>query len=241
MKFHVVTLFPEMFQSVLSGSILGRAIDVGHLSVDFVNPRDFALDTHRTVDGPPYGGGPGMVLMVPPLYKAVESIRNQYPTGGQPPTVLMTPQGAPFKHSDASRLATYDALTLVCGHYEGVDERFVEHCVDFEISVGDFVLTGGEIPAMAVIDAVARLVPRVLGDDQSAEIESFSRGNRGLLDAAVYTKPFEFQGWRVPEVLVSGDHAAINRFRRSSSACKTLERRPDLMEGWSNQHNPDQL
>ena len=241
MKFHVVTLFPEVFLSVVSGSILGRAIDAGHLSIEFVNPRDFTSDNHRTVDAPPYGGGPGMVMMAPPMFGAVESISRQYPKGKQPPTVLMTPQGARFDQSAASQLADYAAVTLVCGHYEGVDERFVEHCVDLEVSIGDFVMTGGEIPAMAVIDAVTRLVPGVLGDTHSAEIESFSEGNRGLLETAVYTKPVEFRGWRVPDVLISGDHAAIERFRRTSAASKTLERRPDLMTGWGADSESDQL
>lgn len=240
MKFHVVTLFPEVFPSVLSGSILGRAIDAGHLCIEFINPRDFTSDNHRTVDAPPYGGGPGMVLMAPPLFEAVESIHRRYPKGKRPPTVLMTPQGVRFDQSTASQLADHAAVTLVCGHYEGVDERFVEHCVDLEVSIGDFVMTGGEIPAMAVIDAVARLIPGVLGDSHSAEIESFSEGSRGLLEAAVYTKPVEFRGWRVPDVLISGDHAAIERFRRTSSASKTLERRPDLMTGWGNDKESNQ-
>ena len=240
MKFHVITLFPEVFNSVLTGSILGRAIGAGHLHVEFVNPRDFTSDAHRTVDAPPYGGGPGMVLMAPPLFKAVESVRQEYPKENQPPTVLMTPQGAPFDQSIASQLVSYETVTLVCGHYEGIDERFIEHCVDMEVSIGDFVMTGGELPAMAVIDAVTRLIPGVLGDSQSAEIESFSEANGGLLDAAVYTKPVEFRGWRVPDVLVSGDHAAIQRFRHTSSATRTLERRPDLMTGWGKGHMSDQ-
>ena len=239
MMFHVVTLFPEMFASVAGASILGRAIDAGHVSVELVNPRDFTHDSHRTVDAPPYGGGPGMVLMAPPLFDAVEAVRRQYAQHEQPPTVLLSPQGTQFNQRIAGQLANEKTLILVCGHYEGIDERFVEHCVDLELSLGDFVMTGGELPAMAVIDAVARLVPGVLGDASSANVESFSDGNRGLLDAAVYTKPADFRGWRVPDVLVSGDHAAIERFRRESSATRTLKRRPDLMKGWTSDNDGD--
>ena len=232
MKFHVVTLFPEMFESVLDSSIIGRAIEAGHITVEFTNPRDFARDPHRTVDAPPYGGGPGMVIMAPPLFDAVESIRAAYPSDADPPSVLMSPQGIAFNQEIAQELAAQDALILVCGHYEGVDERFVMHGVDLEISIGDFVITGGELAAMTVIDAVARLIPGVLGDGQSSAIDSFSKGNSGLLDSAVYTRPATYRGWRVPEVLLSGNHADIQQFRRSSAAARTLDRRPDLMTGW---------
>lgn len=235
MKFHVVTLFPEMFDSVLNTSIIGRAVRSGRITVEFVNPRDFTRDNHRTVDAPPYGGGPGMVLMAPPLFDAVESVLDQYPDGERPLTVMMSPQGERFDQSAAEELAQRDALILVCGHYEGVDERFVEHCVDLEVSLGDFVLTGGEIASMAVIDAVARLIPGVLGDDTSPAHESFASEVGGLLESAVYTRPAIFRGWRVPEVLLSGDHSAVEQFRRSSSATRTLKRRPDLMRGWNNE------
>lgn len=235
MKFHVVTLFPEMFESVLTGSILGRAIGHDLIEVDFVNPRDFARDAHRTVDAPPYGGGPGMVMMAPPLVDAVESIWARYPDADRPQVVMLSPQGVPFDQSAARSFAARPSLILVCGRYEGVDERFVEQCVDLELSVGDFVLTGGEIAAMAVIDAVARLVPGVLGDDDSSHVESFSAGTGGKLEAAVYTRPATYRGQRVPEVLLSGDHAAVEQFRRTSSAERTLKRRPDLMEGWTPQ------
>ena len=235
MKFHVVTLFPEMFDSVLNTSIIGRAVRSGHITVEFVNPRDFTSDSHRTVDAPPYGGGPGMVLMAPPLFDAVESVLDQYADGERPLTVMMSPQGERFNQRASEELAQRDALILVCGHYEGVDERFVEHCVDLEVSLGDFVLTGGEIPSMAVIDAVARLIPGVLGDDTSPAHESFASEVGGLLESAVYTRPATFRGWRVPEVLLSGDHSAVEQFRRSSSATRTLKRRPDLMRGWNNE------
>ncbi len=235
MKFHVVTLFPEMFDSVLNTSIIGRAVRSGRINVEFVNPRDFTSDSHRTVDAPPYGGGPGMVLMAPPLFDAVESVLDQYADGERPLTVMMSPQGERFNQRVSEELAQRDALILVCGHYEGVDERFVEHCVDLEVSLGDFVLTGGEIASMAVIDAVARLIPGVLGDDASTAHESFSSEVGGLLESAVYTRPATFRGWRVPEVLLSGDHSAVEQFRRSSSATRTLKRRPDLMRGWNNE------
>ena len=235
MKFHVVTLFPEMFDSVLNTSIIGRAVRSGRITVEFVNPRDFTHDSHRTVDAPPYGGGPGMVLMAPPLFDAVESVLDQYLDGERPLTVMMSPQGERFDQPAAEELALRDALILVCGHYEGVDERFVEHCVDLEISLGDFVLTGGEIASMAVIDSVARLIPGVLGDNTSTAHESFASEVGGLLESAVYTRPAIFRGWQVPEVLLSGDHSAVEQFRRSSSATRTLKRRPDLMRGWNNE------
>ena len=235
MKFHVVTLFPEMFDSVLNTSIIGRAVRSGRITVEFVNPRDFTRDSHRTVDAPPYGGGPGMVLMAPPLFAAVDSVLDQYADGERPLTVMMSPQGERFNQRVSEELAQRDALILVCGHYEGVDERFVEHCVDLEVSLGDFVLTGGEIASMGVIDAVARLIPGVLGDDASTAHESFSSDVGGLLESAVYTRPATFRGWRVPEVLLSGDHSAVEQFRRSSSATRTLKRRPDLMRGWNNE------
>lgn len=235
MKFHVITLFPEMFDSVLNTSIIGRAVRSGRITVEFVNPRDFTGDSHRTVDAPPYGGGPGMVLMAPPLFAAVDSVLDQYAEGERPLTVMMSPQGERFNQRVSEELAQRDALILVCGHYEGVDERFIEHCVDLEVSLGDFVLTGGEIASMAVIDAVARLIPGVLGDDASTAHESFSSEVGGLLESAVYTRPATFRGWRVPEVLLSGDHSAVEQFRRSSSATRTLKRRPDLMRGWNNE------
>lgn len=235
MKFHIVTLFPEMFDSVLSASIIGRAVESGRISIEFVNPRDFTHDSHRTVDAPPYGGGPGMVLMAPPLFDAVESIADTYADGERPMTVLMSPQGARFDQRMAEELAKLDTLIIICGHYEGVDERFVEHGVDLEISIGDFVLTGGEVATMAIIDAVARLIPGVLGDETSPDQESFSSEVGGLLESAVYTRPATFRGWQVPEVLLSGDHNAIEQFRRSSSATRTLKRRPDLMRGWGNE------
>lgn len=240
MKFHVVTLFPEMFDGPMTSSIIGRAVRNGNIEIEFVNPRDFTTDKHRSVDAPPYGGGPGMVMMAPPLFKAVESINSRYPDTAQPATILMSPQGEPMSHQIAVGLSRLAAVTLVCGHYEGVDERFIEECVDAEISVGDFVMTGGEIPAMAIIDAVSRHVTGVLGDADSSTHDSFSDAKGGLLEGPVYTRPAEFRGRRVPEVLLRGNRHEIERYRRKTSAEQTLNRRPDLMQGWGPGLSEDQ-
>lgn len=239
MKFHVVTLFPEMFEDPFTSSIIGRAIENGTIEIDFVNPRDFTSDKHRSVDAPPYGGGPGMVMMAPPLAKAVDSINREYPSDALPTTILLSPQGSPMTHQLAHKFSKIDALTLVCGHYEGIDERFIEECVNDEISIGDFVMTGGEIPAMAVIDAVARLVPGVLGDADSASDESFSESKGGLLEGPVYTRPVEFRGRRVPEVLLTGNRHEVERYRQRMAAERTLKRRPDLMQGWGPEPTED--
>ena len=232
MKFHVVTLFPEMFDGPMTTSIIGRAVSEGKVAIEFINPRDFTTDRHRSVDAPPYGGGPGMVMMAPPLAKAIDAINREYPEDRRPLVVLMSPQGKPMSHHLATELSKRDSITIVCGHYEGVDERFIEECVDLEISVGDFVMTGGEIPAMAVIDSIARLVPGVLGDCESASEESFSTESGGMLEGPVYTRPAEFRGRRVPEVLLTGNRHEIERYRKRNAAERTIERRPDLMQGW---------
>ena len=216
----VVTLFPEMF-APLSHSILGRAIEQGRLSVRYVNPRDFTADRHRTVDDYPYGGGPGMVMKPEPIFLAVESV-----TRPETHVILLSPAGRLFTQSTAAQLAQRDHLVLICGHYEGVDERIVEHLVDDEISIGDYVLTGGELGAMVLIDAVARLLPGVLGHAESAGDESHSHG---LLEYPHYTRPPEFRGWPVPERLLSGHHAEIAKWRRRQSLERTAARRPDLM------------
>ncbi len=232
MKFHIVTLFPEMFYGPLSESIIGRAIEKELIETSFVNPRDFAKDSHRTVDAPPYGGGPGMVMMAQPLFDAVDHINAEYPLDQKPLVVFMSPQGERFTHEVALEFSALSAVTIVCGHYEGVDERFIENSVDREVSIGDFVLTGGEIPAMAVVDAIARLLPGVLGDDDSSSQESFSNRIGGMLEGPVYTRPAEVRGLRTPEELLTGDHAAVERYRRRSAAERTMRRRPDLMAGW---------
>ncbi len=220
MRFTVVTLFPEMFESVLAAGVVGRACAAGQIAVDFVNPRDFTSDRHRTVDDTPAGGGPGMVMKVEPLIAAIESI------AGAPHRVLMTPAGAPLVQQRVRALAALEHVVLVCGRYEGIDERVSELAIDEELSVGDFVLSGGEIAALAVIDAVARYVPGVLGAASSTEEESFSAP---LLEYPQYTRPRTFRERVIPEVLHSGNHAAIARWRRAQSLQRTATRRPDLL------------
>ena len=220
MRIDVVTLFPEMF-APLTHSILGRAIEQGRLRVNYVNPRDFTSDRHRTVDDYPYGGGPGMVMKAEPIFLAVESV-------ARPDTdvILLSPAGRVFNQSIAAELAQRDHLVLICGHYEGVDERVREHLATDEISIGDYVLTGGELAAMVVVDAVARLLPGVLGHAESAGDESHSHG---LLEYPHYTRPPEFRGWPVPERLLSGHHAEIAKWRRRQALERTADHRPDLM------------
>ena len=224
MQIDVFTLFPEMFHGPLQGSILGRAVERGLLSVDLHNFRDHARDRHHTVDDYAYGGGPGMVLKPEPLFQAVESLLGAPP---RCPVVLLTPQGRVFRQADAERLAGEERFALICGHYEGFDERISEHLATEELSIGDFVLTGGELAAMVVIDAVARLLPGVLGSDESAVADSHASG---LLQHPQYTRPAEFRGWTVPDVLLSGDHQAVARWRRRQSLQRTLQRRPDMLE-----------
>ena len=224
MQIDVFTLFPEMFQGPLQGSILGRAVERVLLSVDLHNFREHARDRHHTVDDYAYGGGPGMVLKPEPLFQAVESLLGAPP---RCPVVLLTPQGRVFRQADAERLAGEERFALICGHYEGFDERISEYLATEELSIGDFVLTGGELAAMVVIDAVARLLPGVLGSDESAVADSHASG---LLQHPQYTRPAEFRGWTVPEVLLSGDHQAVARWRRRQSLQRTLQRRPDMLE-----------
>jgi tRNA (guanine37-N1)-methyltransferase len=223
MKFRVITLFPEILAPSVNSSILGRAIDKGHISVEFINPRDFTDDPHRSVDDYPYGGGQGMVLMPEPLGKAIDSAKSK---DNSAKIILLTPQGLTFDSSMAKRLAQEESLVLVAGHYEGFDER-IRSLVDMEVSVGDFVLTGGEIPAMLVIDAISRLVPGVLGDEASAIDDSYFDG---VLEGPQYTRPAVWRGMEVPKVLLSGDRLAIARWRRRESLRRTLERRPELLK-----------
>ena len=220
MRIDVVTLFPEMF-APLAHSILGRAVDRGRLTVSYVNPRDFTDDRHRTVDDYPYGGGPGMVMKPGPIFAAVESVATP-----ESDVILLGPAGRVFKQAVAAELAEREHLILICGHYEGVDERVREHLATDELSIGDYVLTGGELAAMVVIDAVGRLLPGVLGHAESAGDESHSHG---LLEYPQYTRPPEFRGWAVPERLLSGHHAEIAKWRRRQSLEITAARRPDLM------------
>lgn len=222
MRFTVVTLFPEMFESFLGASLLGKAREAGILDVSFVDPREFATDKHRTVDDAPYGGGHGMVMKAPPLLAAIERAVGQ----GDAHRVLLTPVGAPLEQHRVRELARHEHLVLVCGRYEGIDQRVSDLAIDEELSIGDYVLTGGEPAAMVVIDAVARYVPGVLGEAASVEDESFSEP---LLEYPQYTRPAEVEGRGVPAVLSSGNHAAVERWRRGQSLRRTADRRPDLM------------
>ncbi len=231
MRVDVLTLFPAFFEPVLSDSILGRARAAGLLDVRLHNLRDWSRDEkHRKVDDRPYGGGPGMVLKPEPVVEAVEDLLAEGPAR----VLLMTPAGRRFDQEYARSLAAEKRLLIVCGHYEGFDERIREILRPEEVSIGDFVLTGGEIPAMAVIDAVARLIPGVLGDPESSTQDSFSGG---LLDHPHYTRPEVYRGLRVPEVLLSGDHARIARWRREQAERRTAERRPDLLAKRTDKEN----
>ncbi|WP_212775144.1 tRNA (guanosine(37)-N1)-methyltransferase TrmD [Polycladomyces abyssicola] len=224
MHFDVLTLFPEMFTGFLSSSIVKKAHEKGIVSTSVVDFREFSTDKHRTVDDTPYGGGSGMVLKPEPLFRAVEHLLQDEPE--RPPIILMTPQGERFTQKKAEALAEHRRLILICGHYEGYDERIRQHLATDEISIGDFVLTGGELPAMVVMDSVIRLLPGVLGNESSAKDDSFSTG---LLEYPQYTRPAEFRGWKVPEVLLSGHHQNIERWRRQEALRRTWERRPDLL------------
>jgi len=219
-----------MFQAPFGFGILKRAIDRELVSVNLHNIRDYTHDKHRTVDDYPYSGGPGMLLKPEPIFEAVESVTSSSSgaeKGGQPPIILLTPQGRLFSQEIACDLSGYDHLVLICGRYEGVDERVRQHLVTDEISIGDYVLTGGEFPAMVVVDSVVRLLPGVLGSDASPLDESHSNG---LLEYPQYTRPELYKGWEVPEVLLSGNHAQIAGWRREQVIRRTLERRPDLLD-----------
>ena len=224
MKCCVVSLFPEMVAQVAEHGVVGRAAERGLLELTFENQREYADDVHRTVDDRPYGGGPGMVMKVEPAASAIQAARAGLPEGS--PVVCLSPQGQAFDQSIARRYAALPGLILLAGRYEGIDERLIEQEVDEELSLGDFVLSGGEIAAMAVIDAVTRLVPGVLGDAESAAQDSFMEG---LLDHPHYTRPEDVDGRRVPEVLLSGDHAQIARWRYKQALGRSYLRRPDLV------------
>jgi len=225
MQVQVVTLFPDMVRMVAAYGVVGRAVERGLVSIGCQDPRAFTTDVHRTVDDRPYGGGPGMVMKYAPVAAALSAARRAVPGGS--PVICLTPQGTIFDQAAARRLAGLPGMVLLAGRYEGLDERLIEAEVDEELSLGDFVLSGGEIAVMAVIDAVARLVPGVLGDDLSAEQDSFMNG---LLDYPHYTRPEEVAGRQVPEVLLSGDHARIARWRRKQALGRTYRRRPDLLQ-----------
>ncbi len=225
MRFDVLTLFPELIQSHLDFSIMKRATDEGVISVNAINPRDFTLDKHKKVDDTPYGGGAGMVLMPQPYvdaYNSVEKLENSV-------TLMMTPQGEPFNDKISNELAKYEQVIILCGHYEGYDERIREIIKPREISIGDFVLTGGELPALCVIDSVSRKIDGTLGKIESAHDDSFSDG---LLEYPQYTKPREYLGYKVPEVLLNGNHKLIEEFRMQQKVERTKNKRPDLYQKW---------
>jgi tRNA (guanine37-N1)-methyltransferase len=221
MKIDIVTLFPEICRAPLNESIMKRAQKNGIVDLYIHNLRDWTTDKHHVADDAPFGGGQGMVMKPEPIFAAVEELRNQTSK-----VVLMSPAGRRFDQQMAAQLSGESHFIIVCGHYEGVDHRVIEHLVDLEISIGDYVLTNGAIAAVVLVDAVVRLMPRVLGHDQSAVDDSFSRG---LLEAPQYTRPAEFRGWKVPDILLSGNHAEIEKWRKEQAIKRTRENRPDLL------------
>lgn len=221
MRFHIVTLFPEFFESVLTTSLIGKAMDEGSIQVEFHDPRDHGTGVHRQVDDAPFGGGAGMVMSPEPLALTLDPLEGTH-------RVLMSPTGAHLTQAHLDRYAGMDEITLVSGRYEGIDQRVIDHYIDEEVSLGDFVLLGGEVPAAAIIEGVGRLLPGVIGNPESSESESF-RGD-GMLEEPQYTRPADFRGWVVPEVLVSGDHARIAQWRKDQRILRTRERRPDLLD-----------
>ena len=223
-RFEILTVFPEMFTSFCGCSLLKKALDKGLISIELHDIRSYAEDKHRMTDDAPYGGGGGMVMKVEPIDKTLMSIAR---VADEVPIILLTPQGEPFCQKIAEEMAALPRLVLVCGHYEGVDERVRVKLINREISIGDYILTGGELSAMVLVDAVSRLVPGVLGNSDSAGADSFSMG---LLEYPHYTRPAEYKGWKVPEVLLSGNHREIELWRRRQSLLRTLKRRPDLLE-----------
>jgi tRNA (guanine37-N1)-methyltransferase len=227
MRFHVLTIFPEFFRGPFEHGVIQRAVASGLIGIEIHDLRKWTYDRHKTVDDRPFGGGEGMLLKAGPIFEAVESIwpeRNE-----RKKVVLLSAQGRKFDQSLAREFSSFDELLLICGRYEGVDERVAEHLADYEISIGDYVLSGGELPAAVVIDAVARLKEGVLGNASSAVFESFSDG--GLLDCPQYTRPADFRGWKAPEVLLGGNHEQIRRWRLEAAREKTGRLRPDLMKG----------
>lgn len=225
MRFHVLTLFPEMIRQGMNTSIPGRAIERGQISLSAIDIRDYADNKHNKVDDTPYGGGAGMVMQAPPVYGAYQAVAAHI--GYRPRVIYLTPQGEVFNQNMARELASEEDLVLLCGHYEGVDERVLEEIVTDYISIGDYVLTGGELPAMVLMDAVARLVPGVLHNEDSAEFESF---HENLLEHPQYSRPEVWRERRVPEILLSGHHANIEKWRREQSLLRTAKRRPDLLK-----------
>ena len=231
MIFDIMTLFPELVNNVLGESIIGRAQKNGTVEINCHNIRDFSKDKHRRVDDTPYGGGKGMLMMAPPIYDCYEYITSTHSADINKKVIYMSPRGKIFNQQKAEELSKYDNLIILCGHYEGIDQRIIDEIVDEEISIGDFVLTGGEIPACIVVDAVARLVEGVLSDPECYEKESISSG---MLEYPQYTRPYEFHGVCVPDVLISGNHAKIDSWRNEMALKITKEKRPELLE--KNEH-----
>lgn len=225
MNFHVLTLFPEMIEQGMHTSIIGRAIAGGYLSIDAINIRDYAFNKHQKVDDYPYGGGAGMLMQAEPVYLAYESIQKKL--GYRPRVVYLTPQGEVFHQTMAKELAKEKDLVFLCGHYEGIDERVLDEIVTNYVSIGDYVLTGGELPAMVMMDSISRMVPGVLSNQESGETESFAEN---LLEYPQYSRPEEWHGQKVPPVLLSGHHANIEAWRREQSILRTAKRRPDLLK-----------
>lgn len=225
MRIDIVTIFPEMFEGVIGTSIIGRARQQGLVEINLIDFREYSTNKHNTVDDTPYGGGGGMVLKPEPIFGAVEALTGQQ---SRPRVILTCPQGEVYSQQKAMDFAAEEHLVIIAGHYEGYDERIREYLVTDEISVGDYVLTGGELPAMIIVDSVTRLLPGVLGNETSAVLDSF---REGLLEYPHYTRPAEFRGWKVPDVLLSGHHGNVERWRRKESLRRTLKRRPDLLHG----------
>ena len=223
MKIDILTLFPEMFEGILNTSIWKKALEKEAVVINRINFRDYSTNKHKTVDDYPYGGGNGMVLKPEPIFSAVEAIPNYQNAR----IIMLTPQGKPYNQKIAEELKQEQHLILLCGHYDGFDERLRVHLVTVEISIGDFVFTGGEIASMVIVDSVVRLLPGVLGNDESAETDSFSNG---LLEYPQYTRPPEFRGWKVPEVLLSGHHQKIEEWRKNEALKRTTLKRPDLLQ-----------
>ena len=222
MRFKIITIFPDFFSSPLRYGVLARAIKNGIINVDIYNLRDYTDDVHKTVDDRPFGGGPGMVMMVEPIWRAVESLKT-----AESKVLLLSASGKLFDQKMAETLAREKELILICGRYEGVDERVAEHIADLEVSIGNFVLSGGEVAALVIIETIARLIPGVVGKEESVEIESFSEG---LLEHPQYTRPRDFKGMRVPDVLFSGNHGKIEKWRKKAAMEKTMKNRPDLIK-----------
>ena len=234
MTIFIITLFPDLFDQLLKTSILGRALNKSLIKVNVVDLKDFSENKRKSVDSPPYGGGPGMVIEALPLLRAVDYSQKEIASGiskkNPAKVILMTPQGSLFDQKKANMLSKENSLIIVCGHYAGVDQRFIDIACDEEISIGDFILTGGEIPAMAILDATARLLPDVLGNPDSVEHDSFSKDNCGMLQGPLYTRPAKVKNFDVPNVLMSGNHGEIQKWRWNQSKNITHERRPELTD-----------